>query len=150
MGHCQCTSVPCMWPVLLSYITVKCLASWELQMNGDGNRDVVYFAWFLGVVADPPPVTELCCDLKRRVPCQLKNRNLDKDPYTCRQLGCCYDGSRRRRRRRRRRGYGRGRRRTGKYGYRRPGYGFGHGNSYGYGDRKNQPRCFKTRRSKDC
>ena len=114
---------------------------------------------------DPPPVTELCCDVKRRVPCRLKDIDLDKDPYTCRQLGCCYDGSgehkpdyqpsyggKRRRKRRRPKKYGRPRYRAG-YGY---GYGYGYGEEDKYGDGyeneywppKNQPRCFKTRRSK--
>ena len=72
---------------------------------------------------EPPPAIELCCNVQRRIACTLKGRDLDNDPYTCRQLGCCfdaepkdhYDKPKRRRRRRRRRRYGR--RRPAGYGY---------------------------------
>ena len=121
---------------------------------------------------EPPPAAELCCNVKKRVACHLKGRNLDDDPYTCRQLGCCFDASvvdqPKRQRRRRRKGryggrYGGGRRRPGRYGYRGRGYGSdsygygkeygkGYGNGYGNGysdwPPHDQPRCFQTQRSK--
>ena len=139
------------------------------------NEDIKIVMILLCQLTDPPPAVELCCDVKRRVPCRLKNKNLDEDPYTCRQLGCCYDagdgqkpdrrpGKPGRRpgkpgRRPRKPGYGGRRRRPGKY--RRPVYGYGYGNGYGggyghYGDGdgygywppQDPPRCFKTSRSK--
>jgi len=91
---------------------------------------------------EPLPATALCCDVKRRVPCQLKNKDLDKDPYTCRQLGCCYDAGDGRKP-----GYGGGRRRRRPRRRRGP-----YGNMYGYGygnwELQEQPRCFRPRRSK--
>ena len=90
---------------------------------------------------EPLPATALCCDVKRRVPCQLKNKDLDSDPYTCRQLGCCFDAGDGHRP-----SYGGGRRR------RRPRRRGPYGNMYGYGyggwQPQDQPRCFRPRRSK--
>jgi len=102
----------------------------------------------------------MCCDVKRRVACRLKNKDLENDPYTCRQLGCCYDTGRRQKPNRRPGYYGRRRRKRGKYGrrpgrygdepgtYGRPRYRYGHyGDETTYGS-TTQPRCFKTRHSK--
>jgi len=113
------------------------------SLFGDYSVNICCFYAFK--FADPPPAEALCCNMKRRVPCKLKNKNLDKDPYTCRQLGCCFDGNGGQKvgyGGRRRRGYGGGRRRRrpGRYG--RPGY------RYARWQPKKQPRCFKTRRSK--
>lgn len=45
-----------------------------------------------------------CCNVRprKRVACEVGGRrqrvNLDKNPYLCRQVGCCYDGKRTNRR----------------------------------------------------
>jgi len=95
---------------------------------------------------------ELCCQVKRRVACRLRNKDLDRDPYTCRQLGCCYDASGQRQKEPE--GYGTGyvgyasgrRQRAGKYG-RGGGGGRGYGAYGGDGYEQYRPRCYKTRRS---